>query len=512
MKHILALLLVLGLALSLGGAPAPQSSATVQMSIEAGFDGYYRASAWVPVFINVSNNGPDISGELLVRTVVRGVVFATPIELPTQSRKQITLYITLDGTEPAINVELMHHGILVERIGAPVRLVQQPDVLYGVISDAPGGGVNLDRVRPFVGEAYQANLGIQQLPAQPEALRAFDAIYIGDADSGRLSPAQRQALADWVLRGGHLIVSGGASWQRTTAGLGDLVPAEIDGTTTVAGLAPLEAYLGRLGAMSEAPTIVTTGAVRAGAEVLVAIPGADSGADVPLLVRDAYGQGVVDYLAADPATEPLISWANTPELWTTLLTSADQRPSWWAGFGVTSSSWGEAQDATEIIPFALPSPNVIAGFLIVYVLLIGPLNYLVLNRLGRRELAWITIPAMILLFGVLAYLTGFGLRGTRAVVNRLHVVRVWPDVDRAQVEGLVGLWSPFRTTYTVSAPEGHTLQPIPTGGGLVGLSTTRVEETDVFTVQDVPVNIGSVQGLSRRATSTIPPRSTPQRR
>ncbi len=505
MKAISTLLFTLGLLLSLGFTPPLQSSSMVQLSVEVGFDGYYRDTAWAPVFVNVSNDGPDITGELRVRTPMRGVVFTTSIELPTQSRKQIVLYIALDSTEQGVQVELTHNNVAVTQVGSGVRLVQQPDVLYGVVTDSTSGSVNLDRVRPFIGDAYQANLGVEQLPAQAEALRALDALYLGDADTGRLTPAQRQALADWVLAGGHLIVGGGAAWQRTIAGLGDLLPVEIDGATTVEGLAPLEQYLGRLGFLSRASTIVTTGAVKAGAEVLLALPEADDGADIPLLVRGRYGQGVVDYLGADPTTEPLASWANTAGLWTTLLTSADQRPSWWGGFGIAENSWAAAQDAAEIIPFALPSSSVIAGFLIVYVLLIGPLNYLVLKRLKRRELAWITIPILIVLFGILAYVTGFGLRGTQAIVNRLSVVRVWPGADRAVVDGLIGLWSPFRTTYTLSVPEGYTLQPVPTGGALPGLNISRVEENATFTVRDIAVNIGSVQGFITQGFVNNPP-------
>ena len=502
-KILPAMLLGAGLALALGFAPPPQGSLRVQLSVEVGFDGYFRDSAWVPAFVTVSNDGPAITGELRVRTQVRGVTFAAPIELPTQSRKQVTLYLTLDSYERGVQVDLLHNNILVAQAGSAIRLVQKPDVLYGVVTEATVGVVNLDWVRPFVGEAYQSNLSIEQIPTQAEALRALDVLLFDDADTGRLTPAQRQALADWVLTGGHLIVTGGAAWQRTVAGVADLLPVEIDGTATVADLNPLAAYLGRDATLSPTATIVTTGTAKPTAEVLFALTLPDQ--SLPLLVRNRHGQGVVDYIGADPMTEPLASWPYISALWTMLLTSVDQRPSWWAGFGVATNSWSRAQDAAQIIPFALPPSSVIAGFLAVYVLLIGPLNYLVLNRLKRREFAWATIPILILTFGVVAYLTGFGLRGTRAVVNRLNVVRVWPNVGRAQVDGLIGLWSPVRTTYTISTPEGYTLQPIPSGGALAGLTTTRIEESGRFTVRDVPVNVGSVRGFVTQGFLDAPP-------
>ena len=502
LRYITALLFALGL-LSTGFAPAPQSSASVRLSVNVGFDGYFRENAWVPVFVNVSNEGASISGELRVRTPGSGLTFAAPLELPTQSRKLVTLYVTLSSSDQNIQVQLTQNNILVAQAGGAVRAMQRPDVLFGVVTESTSGSVRLDQVRPFAGESIQAYLSIEQLPAQVEALRALDALFIGDADTGRLSPAQRQALADWVLGGGHLLIGGGPSWQRTAAGLGDLLPVTVDGMVTVEGLDALAAYVGRAGTIRAAPVVVTTGAARAGAEVLLALPQGER--RIPLLVRARHGQGVVDYLAADPMTTPLAAWPHLGEVWIALLTSVDQRPSWGSGFGVAADSWARAQNAAEVIPFALPPSGMIAGFLAVYVLLIGPLNYLVLRRLKRRELAWLTIPLMIVLFSVVAYLTGFGLRGTRAIVNRLSVVQVWPDAGRAQVQGLIGLWSPFRTTYTVSAPEGYTLRPIPASGALAGLSTTRIDQGTAFTARDVPVNIGSVQAFVTQGFIDDPP-------
>ncbi|MBN1287013.1 MAG: hypothetical protein JXB47_16555 [Anaerolineae bacterium] len=496
---VTALILAPGAAVSHAEAPA-QSSAAVELSIQAGFDGYFRGTDWLPVFITVSNDGPAISGYLRVRGVggIQGgspAVFSTPIELPTQSRKQITVFVTVDEYATGVSVALYHQDLRVIEQQIAINRVQMPDVLYAILSDTHTAGVNLDRVRPFAGEAYQANITIDRLPDQAPALAALDALLITDADTGNLTDAQRQALADWVLDGGHLIISGGANWQRTTAGLGPLLPVAIDGTVTVEDISALEDYLGRRSGVSlyETPTIITTGAPVAGAEVLVSLP--DREAAAPLVVRRAYGLGLVDYLAVDPTAEPLASWSNTVELWNTLLTSGDQRASWWAGFGRVPLGWTNAQDATEIIPLALPDATLILGFLAVYIILMGPLNYLVLKRLGRHEFAWFTIPAMILIFSVLAYLTGFGLRGSSAILNRIGVVQVWPGSTRATVDALIGLWSPFRTTYNIMAPADYALRPIPVASVLGAGVSVEIEQDAAYTARDVPVNIGSVRSF-----------------
>ena len=108
----------------------------------------------------------------------------------------------------------------------------------------------------------------------------------------------------------------------------------------------------------------------------------------------------------------------------------------------------------------------LCGFLAIYIIVIGPLNYLVLKRLGRRELAWLTIPCLlIIVYSVVAYLTGFSLRGTQATINRLALVQVWPGTDQAQVDGVIGVLAPRRAIYN-----------LPYGGMTLGMRERSVPE------------------------------------
>src|SRR5205085_852445 len=76
--------------------------------------------------------------------------------------------------------------------------------------------------------------------------------------------------------------------------------------------------------------------------------------------------------------------------------------------GVFTTSGGGLFDLPVL---DLPEPLGIAIFLLVYILLIGPVNFIVLRRMRRAELAWITIPALVLIFSVGAYLIGYQSKG-----------------------------------------------------------------------------------------------------
>jgi hypothetical protein len=151
----------------------------------------------------------------------------------------------------------------------------------------------------------------------------------------------------------------------------------------------------------------------------------------------------------------------------------------------------------------LPTLLQLCGFLLLYIVLIGPINYLLLKRINRREWAWFTIPAMIILFSVLAYRVGFNLRGNAPIINRLAVVRVWEDSDQAQVFSLIGIQSPRRTTYDIVAEPGYSLRTLPEEG--VGLNVpVLVSEGTRYKAEDVLIDAGMVGSFVSSGYTTAP--------
>ncbi len=482
-------------------APPNQEPAQIDLQVSAGYNGLFRRGQWTPVRVNVSNTGGTLDGEVRVRTgdgaSLAETIYRTPLTLSRGARKQVFLYVSVDNFTSNIQVEVVGgDGRVVERGSAAIRLANRTDILYGVVTESPYGAVDMTGLTPGIGQAYQVNLRLDDIPPLGEALAALDILMFHDVDTGTLAAEQADAVAQWTRAGGHLIVSGGDSWQRTTAGLAALVPASLQGTVVADSLAPLAAYLEGQEALPDEPAIVTVAEVQPPARSLVAL---EDGA--PLIVRAAYGDGLVDFLAVDPQSEPLRSWNETKRLWYSLVASSGQKPSWSDGF----VNWSTAREATLTTSnTVLPTFLQLCGFLTLYIVLVGPLNYLVLRRLNRRELAWFTIPALIAVFSVLAYTVGFNLRGTRAVVNRLTVVRVWPGSEQAQVMTLVGVQSPRRTTYDIAADRGYTLRSLPDVG--TGLSVpTIISEGTRYIAEQIPIDAGTVASFAAAGHTSLQP-------
>ncbi|MBC8170425.1 MAG: hypothetical protein H7X77_02090 [Anaerolineae bacterium] len=501
--------------------PVKAQQDLVSMGINAGYDGYFREGFWMPLLISVTNNGDPIEGKLIARQERSTALtnsFSTPISIPSGGRQTVFLYITMKNFASTILVELLDaEDTIVTELEVPVRPVTPRDELYVVITGATNSAIDLTRLATGGNQAFQANWFPANIPDKVGTLDAVNMMIFSDVDTGTLTASQRNTIQEWVIAGGHLIVTGGINWQPTAAAFTDLLPLTPTGTTPVTDFAGLALLAGDYNNTLSGNYIVTSGQPVADAQVL-----ASSSSDQPLLIRHTQGNGVVDYLTADPSIAPLRTWANQTRLWFSILTSLESRPGWTYGF----NDLDKGIDSIEILPgfSALPEVTAMIGFLVLYIVLVGPVNYLILRRFNRRELAWITIPIFILLFSALAWATGFNLRGNEVTLSRVTVIQSWANEELARSEQLIGLLAPRRANYTLAMNDERLMRPITrttqnsrffsnTGG------TIEVEQDNLFTALNFPVDasfiaafatVGSLEAPSITGRATITYRGNSQ--
>lgn len=492
--------------LGLLAADAPPARAqTVSIVVRAGYDGLFRENYWLPLYLQVSNDGPAVEGRLVVRPETSGSsilnAYSLPISLPEGSRKTAFLYITARSFASQVRVELMDEaGVVAAAQTAALRAIQPQDQLSIVFSGAAAGTVDLTGVHSGGYSGYQANWTIDNLPDRAAAFDAVDRILFSDVDTGSLSTGQRRALADWVAQGGHLLVAGGTNWRATASGLAELLPLVPEGSTTLSDLAPLANWLRLPSDRLSGQTVSATGTLQPGARLLV------DAVAVPLVARHSVGAGTVDYLTFDPNAQPARGWSGLNDLWYTLATTVAPLPGWGGIY-----NWDHATTAANVLPGVNLLPDILplCSFLAVYIALIGPLNYVVLNRLNRRELAWITIPLLIVVFSALSWLIGSNLRGNDVTISRLSVVQSWPDAERAQAEQMLGLLSPRRDQYSLAVFEDSFLRPVPRtlqGSLLAGnaQAVADVQQSEVFRAADFPVDASYIATFSATSFITRP--------
>jgi hypothetical protein len=221
-----------------------------------------------------------------------------------------------------------------------------------------------------------------------------------------------------------------------------------------------------------------------------------------MLVQASLGEGWVGYLALDPASSPFDAWAGTPAFWQRLL-----EPGAALETDIPRDIPARALEAEQMsyalsnLPMLdLPSARWLSIVLGVYILLVGPVNYLILHRLRRLDVAWVTIPALTVIFSVAGYGLGYQLRGNDVVINQISVLPLHAGRDVVAARSYVGLFSPTRRDYDLRIDGGALIGPISHyQPGRQGLGNTtsdmKILQGEPALIRDLVVNQWAMQSF-----------------
>ncbi len=462
---ILFLALIAGLVMTGWTSVAlAEEPVTISTKVEVGFDGKARTGFWIPVTVDLENQGPDFEGEVQVSLPSAGVPqpgqtyqgrYVAEAILPHGSHKRVTVYVPYLSAIPRLEVDLVSRGKTVDSIEPTVGIIGERDLLVGIVGQRASAWNLLTTLElPVQGNrAEVAYLTAAGFPDRPEVLEAFDAIVLGDVRVESLSPASLEALEGWVAGGGTLVASGGANGKSNLKGLpGALLPVAPGDAVKLGSVSALE----RMGSENLSASLlpVITQSHDVSGRVL-----AQEG-DMPLAVLGQFGNGRVLFLAFDPVAQPLAGWGGMPRVWKELLyqslppsiLSGSQARQ--AGPFTPSTQWlYNLSSAVSNLPaLEFPSANLLVGLIVGYILLVGPVSYLVLRRLRRPSLAWATIPVLVLLFSSGAYFLAFQSKGNDIQVSAATIVEKTSGTDWARVRQVVGVFAPSEASYRVNLP------------------------------------------------------------
>lgn len=440
-----------------GIAPAgAQQSTAIRMEVTPFMDGLVKHGEWLPLHVRLENEGADRTVRVAAPVSRSGGgrdVYTQVLELPRGARKEITLYVMPNSFSRRVTVQVLpaegDTPLLTNDVA--VTPIQNIDYTIGIVrGDAAGDGLEpLSSIEIGRSQKRTVNVSLETLPDRFEGLRSLDALLFAAGDTASLTPAQQAALVVWVNRGGVLVVGGGLDAERILAGLpDDLRPAQVLGDTTLDALPALSDFGGEAVRVS-GPFQATEALPQSNAVTRLEQNG------LPLVIERRVNEGVVYWLALNPADAPFDAWAGTDEFWSILLAPyADYPRSLPPDVSPRRIGDDQLRWALNNLPsLDLPSLRLLVPLLAVYIVAVGPLNYFVLRRRRRLEFAWVTIPAITVAFSVGAYGLGLTARGTNAIVHQISVIEVLPNTDIAVAREYIGLFSPSRSTYRTTFSE-----------------------------------------------------------
>jgi hypothetical protein len=469
---------------------------TITIEARAMVGARFEAGGWAVLSVSLANDGAPVTGYLAADSedgVVRRFV-----ELPAGSRKEVTLYVRPASFARTIAVRFESSDGSASVAEADVRVLERTSGHVAVVGDG-GGNLRPQLIARAAGLPDPIPMTAADLPDRPEPLRGIETL-VWAADSSGLREAQRRSLERWIAAGGQLVVLGGPDWQARTAGFGDLLPVEGLAAIDDASLAPLAEWIG-----SDAPAGVTglTASVGTPRDGAVALVSSDDGATVAVITR---GAGRVVWLGFDLATEPFRAWPGAADLWGRVV--PDERLAFQlSGIGPTEEEVVNfmTQALANLPALEVPPAELLLAVIIGYILLIGPVSYVVLHRLDRRELAWVTAPVLVLVFSAGSYGIGASMKGSEIIVNEIAVVRSTTDGTAASVSSYAGIYSPTRSTYDLTVQADallSALRNLAIDPGLATAVSYSTEQGDPAHLRGLSVSVFGLQAV--RAETVVP--------
>ncbi|MEK7792911.1 MAG: hypothetical protein AAB353_00200, partial [Candidatus Hydrogenedentota bacterium] len=288
-------------------------------------------------------------------------------------------------------------------------------------------------------------LQAENLPDRADGFDMFDALVIAPALETPLTSAQIGALREWIISGGMLIVDAS---KRTEAyrqeAFAELLPFR-----------PTNTRQERVAVLDTDLVFAEGQASRA--RVLLESNGA------PLVVERPYGLGAIVCFAFAIGDSAFVSWPDRDGLWRQILGARfTDIPD-----GSLVQSWDvqslQAKELADLVSGA-PSAGLRLGLVLlltlIYAIAAGPGDYLLVKRLGRPRLTWLTFPAIVAVFTFAAWLGARLWIGGEQEVEYAERTVVFPELDTSLKTGITGIFFPRADLYRIADPDGPPPRPL----------------------------------------------------
>lgn len=439
--------------------PAPAQDGLTMNNV-AGFDGFYRAGRWLAVTVTIENKPSsgtpgdrslDFDGQLrlISRPIESGAPtldFVRNIKVPAFSTQRFFLYARINA-DVAITRSIELRTVAGRLLGEqPMSLnpLDPGQTLMVTISD-DAVNTRLPGMRGL-DSVVGARVSTKSVPDNWMGYDSASIVVVPQWHDSVFRGETQQALLDWVADGGTLLFLTGQNAVTYFPGEENLIlPA------TVAGSARAEIINSRI-EFREANrnedrkegdiNAMTLGRLEPRPDSTV-LQETDDGH--PFLVRKSHGRGQILIYAVDltGGGRELVNYLGS--VWWGLMPMHNLAGSEEGQPIALRRNAGPQRTGMQLLTSrsGRPPNYVIISFIcIIYAILVGPVNFRLLAKMKRFDLAWVTVPAIVATFSLLIYGLGKLTRGGSAILRELTVTQLGANDRAARATTAVSAFTP----------------------------------------------------------------------
>lgn len=458
---------------------APAIAATT-LDVQAGYDNRFRPGRWSPVIVTVSHDKP-ITARLDVRAAnASSSVMQIRQSIGVGPQKQTYIvYAPLTMLYDPVRVTLSdaatgkrlaewpednpgsvntRFGLGGEQVGFFAVTAGAAPVMQGIVYDR-GRGTTIISHQP-----------LRYLPTTPIGYDSIDLLYLNDPSWNALTSEQQTAIVTWVRSGGQVVLWPGIGPVQEDAPLAQVLPCKLG---EVRPLELDESVLrkfrlpARFAGMSQ--------------RTLAPLPGSRT---IPLLdghthaVSRRVGLGSITVMPIDAATLQFNDGDQFRRFWQTFLRQVvdhlppepketeKKKTSSDLSFYRTAdevqaahAALGRIGDIDDAGSFGFSYIAIVIGLLM---LVVGPIDFFVLKKIGRQPWTWATTLGWIGLVTIGALYAGYLLRSGELHYRTLRLVEQADDQVVSQSE-IALIYAPRSAIYAIEPDPTSWWQPVPVG-------------------------------------------------
>ena len=411
-----------------------------ELSVSCGYGEYAKYGRDMGVQATIVNHGNDFEGEFWVLMPQNGsgsqsTLFRKEFSIAAGEEKKVELAVPVLFSTGKLNISIRDkHEKEKASLDVRVNVQGDTDTIYvGVLSDnyLDLSYLTDTRTKTFFIKG-------EEIPEDKKSLDMLDILVINDFNTDGLNDSQYEALKNFVKEGGTLVLGTGATGVKTLACFKDDFLTGTSGTVEAGAIA--------LG--SEIRTIEK--------ELL------DITLEKSSIIYEENGMSLIEKVSIGKGNVQLFTFdiglANRD--WNTMgkfiLSKITDHLSYSKKLQLNSETGREdnfyqLRNCLEMLSSDnVPDIGKYAAALGIYLVLIGPLLYLVLKKLDKRQFMWGIVPGMAVIFSMAIYLMGTETRFSKPYAQYITFAHIREGVESEELT--FSLTAPYNNAYEVTIP------------------------------------------------------------